>query len=179
MQPGKPQPPTLLIFQWSVSVKWIWKYTHHFQTLLKASKTLNEIVQSHYCFIPSTFTHPQLNISGCKLVLMGKMLSMTPESKWPWKSLSSESNGGIVFASPDICSPSKAQQGQNIFLPCWAGSCWALGPQDCRVGLPDFSNFNAKLPLGSNFHILSSSAERQKIGKCYTFQGTAEINKLA
>lgn len=102
----------------SVSVKWMQKYTH-FQPLLKVSKTLrktNEIVQSHYCFIHSTFPHPQLNVSECKLVLMGKMLSMTPERKSSWKSLSSESNWGIVFASLDTYSPSKAQQGQNIFL---------------------------------------------------------------
>lgn len=100
MQPGNPQPPASLIFQCSVSVNWIQKYTQHFQTLLKVSKTLrktNEIVQGHCCFIRSTFPHPQLNVSECRLVLMGRMLSMTPERKCSWKSLSSESNGGIFF----------------------------------------------------------------------------------
>lgn len=54
---------------------------------------------------------------------------MMPESKCSWKSSSSEFDGGMVFTSPDISSPSKAQQGQNIFLV-------TLGPaglQDLRT----------------------------------------------
>lgn len=49
-------------------------------------KKTNKMVQG-LCFIHSVYLHPQLNISGCKLVLMGRMLSITPERRLLLKEL--------------------------------------------------------------------------------------------